>query len=40
MRNPKWTRDELILTLDLYFEAGQLNPTDPRVLELIVVVST
>jgi 5-methylcytosine-specific restriction enzyme A len=33
-RNPAWARDELILALELYFEAGQLGPRDQRVMEL------
>jgi 5-methylcytosine-specific restriction enzyme A len=33
-RNPTWARDELILALDLYFDAGMLDDTDPRVTEL------
>lgn len=34
--NPDWTRDEIILALDLYFaRAGQVpNPTDPAVVAL------
>ena len=35
-RNPNWTRDELILALDLYFRAGrkQLDATHPSVVQL------
>ena len=35
-RNPNWTRDELILALNLYINAGrvQLDNNDPRVIEL------
>src|SRR5262249_37005848 len=35
-RNPTWTRDELILALDLYFRAGgvQLGATNPEVVQL------
>jgi 5-methylcytosine-specific restriction protein A len=35
-RNAKWTRDELILALDLYFQARpkHLDDTDPRVIAL------
>lgn len=31
--NPKWTRDEVILALDLYFDCGKRipSPSDPRV---------
>ena len=34
--NPKWTRDEVILALDLYFDcAGKIpSPKDKRVIEL------
>ncbi|NIM95043.1 MAG: HNH endonuclease [Anaerolineales bacterium] len=36
VRNPNWTRDELILALDLYFqpERGWKTPDDERVIEL------
>ena len=36
MRNPKWHRDEIILALDLYFnlESGQMNSTNPEIIEL------
>lgn len=36
MRNPDWTRDELILALDLYFdlEYSQISATNPKVIEL------
>lgn len=35
-KNPNWTRDELILALDLYFSEGrkQLEPSHPKVVEL------
>lgn len=35
-RNPPWTRDELILALDLYFRAGrrQLRPVELEVIQL------
>lgn len=38
--NPKWTRDEVILALDLYFECKGLPPTrrDARVVELSEVL--
>jgi 5-methylcytosine-specific restriction enzyme A len=32
-RNPDWVVDELILVLDLYLEYGQLDDTDPTVIE-------
>lgn len=36
MKNPPWSRDELILALDLYIRAGkkQLDTSDSRVIEL------
>jgi 5-methylcytosine-specific restriction protein A len=36
MRNPTWTRDELILALDLYFslDPGQMHARHPGVIEL------
>ncbi|NQT56060.1 MAG: hypothetical protein HQ551_07510 [Desulfobacteraceae bacterium] len=36
MKNPPWTRDELILALDLYFELGGAlsSANDSRVIEL------
>jgi 5-methylcytosine-specific restriction protein A len=34
VRNPPWERDELILALDLYLEAGLIDHADPRVLRL------
>jgi len=36
VRNPKWTRDELILALDLYFQCGrkQISYSDQRVIDL------
>jgi 5-methylcytosine-specific restriction enzyme A len=35
-RNPNWTRNELILALDLYFQAGRkwLDPGHPEVVAL------
>ncbi len=39
MRNPPWSRDELILALNLYLEAGRLNPNDSRVLELSILLN-
>lgn len=33
-RNPTWTRDELILALDLYLRGGQRGPEDPEVRDL------
>lgn len=33
-RNPKWTREELILALDLYMDHGIVDDTDPKVVEL------
>jgi 5-methylcytosine-specific restriction protein A len=33
-RNPPWAFDELILALDLYLDAGMLDDTDQRVVEL------
>jgi 5-methylcytosine-specific restriction protein A len=32
--NPNWTTDEIILTLDFYFQRGWLGSSDPLVLEL------
>jgi 5-methylcytosine-specific restriction protein A len=42
MRNPDWTRDELILALDLYFRAGrkQLDASHADVLELSSLLNT
>ena len=36
MRNPKWYRDEVILTLDLYFrlDSGRMNASSPEIVEL------
>lgn len=36
MRSPKWTRDEVIVALDLYFRMGRRipNPSDPEVIEV------
>jgi 5-methylcytosine-specific restriction protein A len=41
-RNPAWTRDELILALDLYFQCGQrvLDDSDSRVIELSEVLNS
>ena len=38
--NPKWTRDETILALDLYFDCGGSIPTrnDPRVMKLSAIL--
>jgi hypothetical protein len=33
-RNPTWTRDELILALDLYLRLGQFGPEHPEVTAL------
>ena len=35
-KNPNWSRDEVILALDLYLKSGrkQLAPTDPKIIEL------
>lgn len=35
-RNPDWTEDEVVLALDLYFDANEraLDDNDPRVIEL------
>ena len=40
-RNPDWTRDELILALDLYLRAGnkQLPAKDPQVIELSALLN-
>jgi 5-methylcytosine-specific restriction protein A len=37
-RNPTWTRDELLLALDLYLEEGQLDPSSRHVRELSAVL--
>lgn len=34
MRNPNWTRDELLLALELYLIEGHINPTHDKVIEL------
>jgi 5-methylcytosine-specific restriction protein A len=36
MRNPKWHRDEIILTLNLYFQldSGKMNANSPEVIEI------
>ena len=36
MRNPKWERDEIILTLNLYFDKnrGSLDSNNPKIIEL------
>ena len=36
MRNPKWHRDEIILTLELYYdlESGRMNSGSKEVIEL------
>ena len=39
MRNPPWSRDELILALNLYLQAGKLNPNDSRVIELSTLLN-
>jgi len=41
-RNPAWTRDELILALDLYFQGARrvLDDTDSRVIELSKVLNS
>ena len=39
-RNPNWTRDELILALDLYLREGYLDDTHPSVIELSEVLNT
>ena len=42
MRNPDWTRDELILALELYFRSGrrQLDATHPEVIALSGVLNS
>jgi hypothetical protein len=37
-RNPKWSRDELILALDLYLRVGHRGPGDAEVIELSTVL--
>ena len=41
MKNPKWHRKELILALDLYFklESGQMNKTNPEVIQLSEILN-
>lgn len=41
-RNPNWTRDELILALDLYISEGrkQLDSSHPKILELSQLLNT
>lgn len=41
MKNPKWTRDELILALDLYVELGNRNidSGNPKIIELSNVLN-
>ena len=36
MRNPKWLREEIILALDLYFDAerGGMSATNPKIIAL------
>lgn len=36
MRNPKWHRDEIILSLELYFrtEPGQIHARNPEIIQL------
>ena len=40
-RNPNWTRDEIILALDLYFELNSKNeePSNPKVRELSLLLN-
>jgi 5-methylcytosine-specific restriction protein A len=40
-RNPKWTRDELILALDLYFRVprGSVNASHEKIIELSEVLN-
>lgn len=38
-RNPNWSVDEVILALDLYFDHGQLDDTDPRVIEVSALMN-
>ena len=38
-RNPPWTRDELILALDLYFRIGMGKRSHPDVIELSHVLN-
>lgn len=41
MSNPKWHRDEIILALDLYFDAnrGTLNKKNPKIIKLSDVLN-
>lgn len=41
MRNPDWTRDELILALDLYFQLdySEITATNPKVIELSEILN-
>jgi 5-methylcytosine-specific restriction protein A len=40
-KNPPWTRDELILALDLYFRVGrkQVDPPHPEVIALSTLLN-
>lgn len=38
-RNPDWTRDELILALDLYLRRQQVDDSDPEVIELSALLN-
>jgi 5-methylcytosine-specific restriction enzyme A len=40
-RNPPWTRDELILALDLYFKENPLHTsqTNPKIVDLSIVLN-
>lgn len=42
MKNPKWHRDEIILTLDLYFQIkpGQIHNRNPRIIELSEILNS
>jgi 5-methylcytosine-specific restriction enzyme A len=39
-RNPKWTREELILALDLYVDHGILEETHPKVIDTSGILNT
>ncbi len=41
MKNPKWTRDEILLALDLYFklEPGQIHARNPAIIELSQILN-
>lgn len=41
MRNPDWTRDELILALDLYFQLdySEITTSNPKIIELSVILN-